>query len=165
MAATAFLDFQKWEILLAGSVRRAQMHHYTKCHHNRSFHCRDIAIFQIFKTAVAAIFAFWNHKFLLPNGVQRVETHQQAKFCQNQSIGGEDIKSFQDGGHPLSWICLGIFVPYTVITWGSLSLCKIYLVMIDAVVFIIWTFQYLARLAGNGLFTPPILVFWGNLIP
>ena len=39
------------------------------------------------------------------------------------------------------------------------------LVIIDAVVFIIWTFQYVARLAGKCLFTPPKLVFLGNLIP
>jgi len=39
------------------------------------------------------------------------------------------------------------------------------LVMINAVVFIIWTFQYLARLAGKCLFTPSKLGFLGNFIP
>jgi len=39
------------------------------------------------------------------------------------------------------------------------------LVMIDAVVFIICTFQYLKRLAGKCLFTPQKLGFLGNLIP
>jgi len=39
------------------------------------------------------------------------------------------------------------------------------LVMIDAVVFIIQTFQYLACLAGKCLFMAPKLGFWGNLIP
>jgi len=39
------------------------------------------------------------------------------------------------------------------------------LVMIDAVVFIIRRFQYLARLAGKCLFTPQKLGFLGNLIP
>ena len=39
------------------------------------------------------------------------------------------------------------------------------LVMIDAVVLIIWTFQYLACLAGKCLFTPPKIGFCGNLIP
>jgi len=39
------------------------------------------------------------------------------------------------------------------------------LVMIDAVVFIIWTFQYLARLAGKCLFTPPKLGFLAICFP
>jgi len=37
--------------------------------------------------------------------------------------------------------------------------------MIDAVVFIIWTFQYLMRLARKCLFTPQKLGFLGNLSP
>ena len=39
------------------------------------------------------------------------------------------------------------------------------LVMIDAVLLIILMFQYLPRLAGKRLFTPPKLVFWGYLTP
>jgi len=45
------------------------------------FPCGDIAIFQIFKMAAAAILDFWNCEVLLAIGVERVETHQRAKFC------------------------------------------------------------------------------------
>jgi len=47
--------------------------------------------------------------------------------------------------------------------WVSITLRN--LVMIDAVVFIIWTFHYLTRLAWKYLFTPQKLGFLGNLIP
>ena len=45
------------------------------------FCCGDIAIFQIFKMAAAAILDFWNHEILLAIGLERVEMHQRAKFC------------------------------------------------------------------------------------
>ena len=46
----------------------------------------------------------------------------------------------------------------------GISITLQHLVTIDAVVFIIWTFQYLAHLAGKCLYTPPKLGFLGNLI-
>jgi len=81
MAAAAILDFQICEISLADSVWRAKTYHCAKFCQNRSFRCRDISIFQIFKTAATAILDFWNRKILLANRVQRVETRQ------NQSVG------------------------------------------------------------------------------
>ena len=112
--------------------------------------------------AAAAILDFWNREILLVTGVQRMETHQHAKFCQNRSIGYEDNKIFsifQDGGRPPSWICLGhIWTTHSQYLGVSITLQN--LVMIDAVVFlIIWTFQYLARLAKNPYSRPKIGVF------
>jgi len=156
IAAVAILDFRNRELLFADDIWRAHTHHCTKYCRNRSLFCGDIAIFRIFKMAAAAILDFWNREILLVTGVQRVETHQHAKFCQNRSIGCEDIKFFsifQDGGRPPSWICLGhIWTTHS--KYFSVSITMESLVMIDAVVFIIWTFQYLARLAGKSLLTP-----------
>ena len=70
-------------------------HHHAKFSRNWSIHSKDIAIFQIFKMAAAAILDFWNRKILLTNGVQRLETHQHAKFRQNRLISREDIKIFR----------------------------------------------------------------------
>jgi len=51
------------KILLADGVWRAQTRHDTKFRQNRSFPCGDIAIFQIFKMAAAAILIFEILKF------------------------------------------------------------------------------------------------------
>jgi len=64
MAAAAILDYRIHKILLAYSVCRAQMHHCTNFSQNWSFRCGDIAIFRIFKMAIAAIFDFWNREIL-----------------------------------------------------------------------------------------------------
>jgi len=58
MATAAILDCRIHKILLADRVRRAQTHHCTKFHLNRSFRCGDIAILQIFKMAATAILDF-----------------------------------------------------------------------------------------------------------
>jgi len=58
MAAAAILDCRIHKILLADHVWRAQTQHCTKFHQNRSFHCGDIAILQIFKMAATAILDF-----------------------------------------------------------------------------------------------------------
>ena len=58
MAAAAILECRIHKILLADHVRKAQTHHCTKLHKNRSFHCGDIAILQIFKMAATAILDF-----------------------------------------------------------------------------------------------------------
>ena len=43
-AATAVLDFQKFEILTIDPLQEANMRHSTKSYQNRSNGCRDIAI-------------------------------------------------------------------------------------------------------------------------
>jgi len=58
MATTAILDFQICVILLADDVWSAQMHNFTKFRQNRSVRSGDIAIFQIFSMATAAIMDF-----------------------------------------------------------------------------------------------------------
>jgi len=58
MAAAAILDCRIHKILLADSGQMAQTHHFTKFCQNWSFHCRDFAIFRIFKMAAAAILDF-----------------------------------------------------------------------------------------------------------
>jgi len=58
MVATAILDFQICEILLADGVWMAQTHNCTKFPQNQSFRCGDIAIFRIFKMVAAAILDF-----------------------------------------------------------------------------------------------------------
>jgi len=95
MATAAILDCRIHKILLADSARRAQTHHSTKFHQNRSFHYGDIAILQIFKMAAAAILNFLHHAILLAIVVERVQTHQHAKFRQNRSIGCGDIVILQ----------------------------------------------------------------------
>jgi len=127
MAVAAILDWRICKILLAdGGPRRTA----TKFCQNWSFCCGDIAIFQIFEMAAAAILDVWNRKILLAVGVERVETLQHAKFSQNWSIGCEDIKIClfikMAAVHHL-WFVWDIFLPPSVSTWGSLSLCKIWL--------------------------------------
>jgi len=167
MAAAAISDCRIRKILLVDGdgVWRAQTHHNTKFCQNWSFHCRDITIFQIFKMASASILYFWNCKILLAIGVQKVETHQNAKLCQNRSIGCKDnfliIKTF--------WLFKMAAVRHLGFVWGHIwttnseylrmSIILKNLVMIDEVVFVIWTFQYLAHLGGKCLFTPPKLGF------
>jgi len=108
---------------------------------------------------------FLKSRTLMANGVQRIETCEHAKFLQNRSIGCEDIKIFrffkifQNGRHLPSWICLRhIWTTHSEYLCVTITLQN--LVMIDAAVFIIWTFQYLVRLAGKCQFMPQKLVFW-----
>jgi len=96
----------------------------------------DILQFFDFSNGPAAILYFWSREILSSNEVQRVEAHQRAKYCQNLSIG-------------FDWIRLGhIWTTHSKYLGVSISLQN--LVVIDAVVFRIWTFQYLAHLAGIG---------------
>jgi len=122
---------------------RLRTHRCIKFRQNRSFHCGVIAIFQIFKID------FWNRKILLVPGVQMVETHQHAKFCQNRQSVANILRFFD-------------FLRWRPSILVSITMQN--LVMIDAVVFIIWTFQYLAHLAGKSLLTPQKFGFWGSLI-
>jgi len=77
--AKVILNFQICKILMADSVWRVQTHHRAKCRQNWSFHCGDIAIFQIFKMAAASILNFWNCEILLAN---RVLEGRDASACQ-----------------------------------------------------------------------------------
>ena len=115
------------------------MHKFTKFRQNRSFRCRDIAIFLNFQDGRRSHLGFLKPQNFIVVRIQRVETHLHAKFCQNQSIGYKDIKIFQffkmaAVGH--LDLFGGIFGPPTVSTWG-VSITLQSLVMIDAVVFII----------------------------
>ena len=101
-----------------------------------------LRFFLILKMAAAAILDFWNREILLIIRMQSVETNLHAKFCQNRSIGCEDIKIFR-------FFKMATHSEYL---WVTITLQN--LVMFDAVVFIIWTFQYFTRLAGKCLFTP-----------
>jgi len=58
MPDAAILDFRNHEFLFDAGIWRAQVHHCTKFYLNRSFRCGDIAFFQIFKMAAAAILDF-----------------------------------------------------------------------------------------------------------
>jgi len=89
------LGFTKSWIFICCRYLEAQTHHCTNFHQNRSFHCRDIAIYRIFKMAAVAILDFWNCEILLVTMVGRAETYQHAKFCQNRSIGCEDSNIFR----------------------------------------------------------------------
>ena len=61
-----------------------EMPHRAKFGQNRLKRGRDMAIFQFFKMAAAAILDFENFKFLTVGAVKRVEMHHRAKFRQNR---------------------------------------------------------------------------------
>jgi len=75
------------------------MHHRAKLRQNRLNRCRDMAIFQFFKMAAAAILDFWNVKFLtvgLPRGLNCTIVPNFVKIAQTAA----DIWlffDFQDG--------------------------------------------------------------------
>ena len=72
---------------------------------------------------------------------------------------------FLDKVCPPSWISLGIFGSLTHSEYLLVSITLQNLVMIHTVVFILWTFQYLARLAEKWLFTPQNSHFWAISSP
>jgi len=139
MVGAAILYIQICEISLADSVWKAQTHHRAEYRQNRSFYCRDNAIFRIFRMAVAAILDFWNREIFNYWGAEG----RDALACQMSSNWSVDVNILR--------------------FFKMAAVCQI-LVMIDTVVFILWTFQYLACLAGKCLFTPPKLRFLANLI-
>jgi len=55
MAAAAILDFQNFNILTVGTVKRVELHQRVKFRQNRLNRSRDMAIFLFFKMAAAAI--------------------------------------------------------------------------------------------------------------
>ena len=69
-----------------------EMPHHAEFGQNRLKRGRDMAIFQFFKMAAAAISDFENFKFLT---VKRVELHHRAKFRQNRPNCGSDMAIFR----------------------------------------------------------------------
>ena len=137
-----FENVKFYSILGSRVARRISVPNFVK---NRSIVCEDIKIFRFFKMAAVAILYFRNRGLLFAGGMWMAQTHhctkncrnrsllcgdQHAKFCQNRSIGCEDIKIFQffkmAAVRHLGFVW-GIFGQPTVSTWGSLSLCKIWL--------------------------------------
>jgi len=55
----------------------------------------NMAIFQFFKMAAAAILDFENFKFLTVGAVKRVELHHRAKFRLNRSNRGRNMAIFR----------------------------------------------------------------------
>jgi len=131
-------------------VWRTEAHHHAKLCRNWSIHPGDIVIFWFYKMAAIAILNIWICEFLLPDWVHGSKTHHLAKCYQNQLVRCRDIVLcfFQDGCRPPSWICL----EHIWTTHGKYSVVSITeqnLVVINRVVLVIWTFQYLIHLAGN----------------
>jgi len=172
-----FFDFSRWRpspswifeivnfylLSVSGKLSRITLSKFCQ---NRSLCCGDIAIFRTFKMAAAAILDFWNCEILLAIGSSRSRCISMPNFVKIGQSVAKILRffDFQDGSRPPSWIRLRhIWTTHSEYLWVSITVQN--LVMIDAVVFIIWTFQFLARLAGKCLFTPPKLGFLGNLIP
>ena len=61
-----------------------EMLNHAKFGLNRLDRGRDMATFQFFKMAAAAILDFENFKFLTVGAVKRVELHHRANFRQNR---------------------------------------------------------------------------------
>ena len=123
---------------------------------NRSNHCRDMAIFPLFKMAVAAILNFEIFEILTIGTLTRAKLRHHAKFRRNRSNCSRDMaifRFFQDSGCPPPWICC-------VSDWTThegrlvvfITVQK--LVGIDGVVSIICEFNF-------GLKTPIHAPFWG----
>ena len=159
MAAAAILDCRIHKISLADSGWMAQTHHFTK------FpklviplrRCSNFSYFQ--KMAAAAILDFRNHKMLLVIGVQRVETHQYAKF----RLVAKILRFFDFSRWRPSAILdlFGAYLDHQQWVFGGLYQSAKFGY---AVVFIIWTFQYLARLARKCLSCPQNC-FFGQFDP
>ena len=60
------------------------MRHHTIFRKDRSNRCGDIADFQFFKMAAAAILDFGKFKFLTVRTLNRFELRLHAKFCRNR---------------------------------------------------------------------------------
>ena len=91
MAADAILDFKNFIFLTVGTFKKVKLHDCTKFRQNRSHRGRDIAIFRLFKMAVAAILDFQNFEFLTFGRVTSDELRHCAKFRRNRSKRGRDM--------------------------------------------------------------------------
>ena len=87
--------------------------------------------------------------------VWRTKARHHAKFCSNWSINCGDIAIFfQDGDRPPSWSCLGHI-------WTTHRKYCAKFSYDDAIVLIIWKFQYFAHLGGNAYSRPEHCFFSG----
>ena len=80
---------------MVGPFKRVELHPRAKFCQNRSNRGQDMAIFQIFKMAAAAILDFKNLKFLTAATVKWVELHQHAKFSENRLNRGRNMAIFR----------------------------------------------------------------------
>ena len=71
------------------------MRRHVKFGQNRSNRGRDMAIFQFFKMAAAAILDLQNFKLLTVRRLNRVEVRCRAKFGRNRSKCGGDMTIFR----------------------------------------------------------------------
>jgi len=86
MAAVRHLRFLNSIFFNVGVVERTIWRHRTKFHTDRSNRCGDIAIFVIFKMAVAAILNFQKFEILTAGPLRH-----RAKYHQNRSNSCRDI--------------------------------------------------------------------------
>ena len=142
---------------MVGAVKKHVLHRRTKFRKDRPNRCGDIAICVIFKIVAAAILDFQKFTILTVDPLKRANACHQAKFHQNGSKRsqryGDLTVLFKNGGGTPSWV---YWVPIGT-THDDHLMVSIVLpnsVKIDAVVSIIWNFQYFARLAWKRLFTP-----------
>jgi len=154
------LNFIGWQCL------HSQTPHCTRFCQNRPFCRGDIAIFRIFKMATATILDleiaifYW----LLWWRVSRCIS--MPNFVNIGQSVAKILRFFDFSRWRPSAILdlLGAYLYHSQWVLGGLYHSAKF-GYDDAVVFMIWTFQYLTRLAGKCLFMPPKLGFCGSLIP
>jgi len=112
--------------------------------------------FSNFQNGCRRHLGFWNREILLVIGVQRVETHLCATFCQNWSISCEDIRFFDFSRWRPSAILdsFKAYMDHTQWVLGGIYHSAKFGYDRCSSFFIIWTFQYLMRLAGKCLCNP-----------
>ena len=125
---SAILDFKKFKILTAHTLRRAKVHHCAKFCANRSNRCWDMAVFLFSRWRPSAILDFQKFVILTACTLLGAKMRHHAKFCSNQSRRCGDMAVFDfSRWRPsaildLLYACLDH--PRSVFCW-SLSLCKI----------------------------------------
>ena len=150
------------------AVKRHILHQRTKFYKDRSNRYGDIAIFVIFQDGGCRHFGFSKIRNFNDRSAARGQCaslyqilSKSVKWLQRYS---DLTVFFQNGGRPPSWIRWA--PPGT--TQDEFLMVYIVvqnLVKIDALVSMIWNFQYFARLAWKRLFTPQKLGFWGHFTP
>jgi len=106
--SSAILDFQKLEILIVHTLRKAKVRHQAKFCADRANRCGDMAVFDFSRWRLSAILDFQKLEILTAHTLRRAKMRHHAKFCADRSnrcgvIGRFLI--FQDGDCPPSWIC------------------------------------------------------------
>jgi len=85
MAAAAILDFQNFNFLTVGRLRRVELRHCAEFGQNWLNRGREVAIFRFFKMAAAAIMDFYNLKVLTVGRLKSVELRHRVKLGRNWS--------------------------------------------------------------------------------